>query len=215
MKNHTTVYRISKNGQQITFDSEKAACEFLVVAQCSVASCYRRKAKCKGWDIEKVRSSSHGETKTRLFKIWESMHERCERPKHKHYADYGGRGITVCEGWKEFIPFRDWANLNGYSENRSIDRINVNIGYSPENCRWATTREQANNKRNNRRVLCNGNTFTLAEWANITGLNSTTIRERLKLGWSAEDALSKPVRKRTKGYRPSCAKMDGGEDDGN
>lgn len=215
MKNHTTVYRISKNGQQITFDSEKDACAFLVVAQCSVASCYRRKAKCKGWDIEKVRSSSHGETKTRLFKIWGSMHERCERSKHKHYADYGGRGITVCKEWKEFVPFRDWANLNGYSENRSIDRINVNAGYSPENCRWVTTKEQANNKRNNHRVSWNGNTFTLAEWADISGLNPTTIKERLKAGWSVEDALSKPVRKRTKGYRSSSAKMDGGENDGN
>lgn len=146
----------------------------------------------------------HGETKTRLFKIWTSMHERCEREKHCQYKNYGGRGIKVCDEWNEYIPFAEWARANGYSDDLSIDRIDTNGNYTPTNCRWATTKEQMNNKRNNHNVCYKGEQYTLTQLAEKYGIKKTTLRERLKAGWSVEEAVEKPIRKRTRGYRQSA-----------
>lgn len=146
----------------------------------------------------------HGETKTRLHKIWESMLARCEYEKHPYFAYYGGRGIAVCEEWHNYLIFRDWAINNGYSDNLTIDRVQNNDGYNPNNCRWATMKVQQNNKRNNRRLTWNGETKTVTEWADVVGICKTTIKERLNSGWPVEIALSKPVRKRTRGYRQSA-----------
>lgn len=155
------------------------------------------------------------ETHTRLHKIWASMIERCEYKKHQYYANYGGRGITVCDEWHKYTAFRDWAIEHGYSDSLTIDRIDNGKGYEPDNCRWATMKEQQNNKRSNRFVWLNGVGHTISEWAKITGIGKTTIRMRLEKGWSDKDALTTPVRKRTKGYRPSAmygAQLDGKED---
>ena len=97
----------------------------------------------------------HGETKTRLFKIWSSMHERCERSKHVYFKDYGGRGITVCEEWGDYIRFAEWARNNGYSDKLTIDRIDNDGNYEPSNCRWITEKEQHSNKRTNRKIEYN------------------------------------------------------------
>lgn len=152
----------------------------------------------------------HGETNTRLFKIWCSMHERCERAKHIHYKDYGGRGIKVCEEWKEYLPFAKWARNHGYTDKLSIDRIDFDGDYAPSNCRWSTMREQQNNKRSNRVVEYRGNSYTLTQLAEKVGINKTTLKERLNVGWSVEDAVNRPIRLRTKGWRMSnCgAKME-------
>lgn len=135
------------------------------------------------------------------------MHSRCENQNHKYYAYYGGRGIRVCDEWNEYIPFRDWAIEAGYNDGLTIDRIEVNGNYNPENCRWATIREQQNNKRSNRLVQFNGASHTISEWSEIVGIKKTTIKERLNAGWSIEKVLTEPVRQRTKGYRQ--ARMDG------
>lgn len=147
---------------------------------------------------------THGDTKTRLFKIWSSMHERCERPAHKHFKDYGGRGIRVCEEWKVYEAFRKWSLENGYGEKLSIDRIDVDGNYEPSNCRWATMKEQQNNKRNNHKLCFNGETHTITEWSEITGIGKTTIKERLNHGWTTEEALTKPVRKYGSDMRTSA-----------
>ena len=165
---------------------------------------------------EKCARYVHGEAKTRLHKIWESMIARCEYEKHPYYADYGGRGITVCDEWHSYIEFRDWAITHGYNDDLTIDRIKNEKGYDASNCRWATMREQQNNKRSNHIVYLGEIGHTISEWSEILGIGKTTIRMRLESGWSDENALTVPVRKRTRGYRPSAscgAKMDGGVDD--
>ena len=102
--------------------------------------CYQKSQSAKS-------KTTHGEHKTRLYKIWEDMKRRTLNPKHKAYKDYGGRGITICDEWKEHIPFRDWALSNGYSDELSIDRIDNDKGYYPDNCRWATKTIQSRNQR--------------------------------------------------------------------
>ena len=189
----TTIYRLRKENEELIFNSEKEACNFLGVVKCTVSSCYRSGRKCKGWVVEKVGLSTHGETKTRLHKIWESMLERCEYKKHKHFSNYGGRGIAVCDEWHDYTKFRDWAVKNGYSTELTLDRINFDAGYSPNNCRWATIKQQQNNKRNNRFITWNGQTKTMAEWSEIMGMNHTTLKKRLNSHWPVEKALTKPV----------------------
>ena len=208
MKQRTTIYSLTNGKETLVFSSEKDACKHLGVATCSVASCFRRNSKCKGYSVNKMGSTTHGESKTRLFKIWTTMHERCERVGHDHYKHYGGRGIKVCEEWKEYVPFASWARGSGYREDLSIDRIDVNGNYEPGNCRWVTEKEQQNNKRSNRVVVYNGKAYTLTQLAETVGLKKTTLKERLNAGWSVEEAVTRPVRLRTRGYRPSGARME-------
>lgn len=125
------------------------------------------------------------------------MRERCFRPNHKYFKDYGGRGITVCGEWKtNFLAFKKWAEANGYSEDLTLDRKDGNGNYTPDNCRWATMKEQQNNKRNNHIVTMDGVSHTITEWSEMLGIKKSTIRERLRCGWTDEEALTTPVRKR-------------------
>ena len=99
-------------------------------------------------------SISHGLSNTRLYNIWSAMKQRCYYTKHKDYHSYGGRGITVCDEWRnDFKTFYDWAITHGYRDDLSIDRIDVNGNYDPNNCRWATTLEQRLNQRPRERVI--------------------------------------------------------------
>lgn len=141
------------------------------------------------------RSKTHGKQNTRLYKIWSDMKARCSNPNEISYPNYGGRGISVDSVWMDnFEEFYKWAMLNGYSDNLSIDRIDGSKDYSPQNCRWATRKEQANNTRRNFNISFNGETHTLSEWSEIVGIRAGTIRERLKqFEWSVEDALTIPV----------------------
>ena len=178
MKQATSIYKLYKNGQTLTFASEKEACEFLQVNQCTVASCYRLNCKCKGWEVEKIGLSTHGDTRTsRIFKIWGAMKERCYRINHPHYQSYGGRGITICEEWvNDYLTFKKWALNNGYTEKLTLDRINVNGNYEPSNCRWASMKEQQNNKRTNRFVVVNEERLTITQCSEQYGIPKSTVR---------------------------------------
>lgn len=130
--------------------------------------------------------------KTQEYKIWKEMRQRCYNPNRPQYKDYGGRGIRVCERWNDYDNFiSDMGPRPG--PEYSIDRIDVNEDYTPENCRWATKTEQNNNKRNNRLLTYDEKTQTLAEWSKETGIVTDTIDTRLRSGWDIEKALTESV----------------------
>ena len=146
----------------------------------------------------------HGERATRLYNIWAKMKARCLNEKESCFERYGGRGIQVCEEWAQsFETFAEWAYSNGYAENLTIDRIDNNKGYSPENCRWATMKDQSNNRRSNRLLTHNGETRTLAQWSEAAGIKPRALTRRLdRWGWSLSEALTIPVQATThKGAR--------------
>lgn len=127
---------------------------------------------------------------------YHSMMDRCYREKSANYGFYGGRGIKVCEEWHNIEAFEKWCKESGFSQGLSLDRINPEKDYSPDNCRWATAKEQANNRRNTLYLTYNGERHTISEWAAITGICRSTISNRVYgLGWSVEKALATEVSK--------------------
>lgn len=137
------------------------------------------------------RNEIHGCTNTRLFRIWTGIKTRCFDKNDKAYESYGGRGITMCSEWRDdFTKFRDWALANGYADNLTCDRINNDKGYSPNNCRWATYRQQGRNTRRNTLLTIGGETLAAAECADRNGISKDLVYARLKKGWSPEEAVS-------------------------
>lgn len=134
-------------------------------------------------------------SKDRLYHIYMAMVTRCTCPKHPTYQRYGARGIKICDEWlNDKFAFYYWAINNGYSNKLSLDRIDVNGDYSPENCRWADWITQNNNMRSNRILTVNGESHTLAQWSRITGLMPRTIANRIDVkGWTVEKALTTPL----------------------
>lgn len=121
---------------------------------------------------------THHESKTRLYHIWQKMRDRCENPSCLSYKHYGGRGISHCEEWTTYEPFRDWALANGYKDNLTIERIDVNGNYEPSNCTWIPQNEQAKNMRKTIRLTHEGITDSLRGWGIRLGVPHSTI-------WSA------------------------------
>lgn len=140
--------------------------------------------------LRREKRQTHAMSKTRLYKIWCGMKTRCCNPKNERYKDYGARGITICDEWiNDFYEFYKWANRNGYEEHLTIDRIDVNGNYSPENCRWVSLAEQNRNRRNTVLLSHNGITQTMQWWANKLNMYPATISKRYHKGWSDEECL--------------------------
>ena len=129
-------------------------------------------------------------TRHRLGSVWLKMIERCLNPFSKNYKDYGGRGITVCEEWKEDrSAFIQWALDNGYKFFTSLDRIDNNKGYCPDNCRWVDKKTQNRNRRNNVYIEFRGERMCMGELAERAGLPYYRVRDRIYRGWSVERAV--------------------------
>ena len=116
----------------------------------------------------------------KLYAVWSCMKQRCYNPKNKRWNRYGGRGIKICEEWKNsFESFREWALSHGYSEGLTIDRINNDGNYEPDNCRWATYKEQNNNYSGNVIIEYNGERHTVTQWAELYGHNPKVIYQKM------------------------------------
>lgn len=134
----------------------------------------------------------------RLYSIFHNMKSRCYLPTFSRYEYYGGRGIKICQEWlgkKGFDTFYDWAMSNGYADNLTIDRIDVNKDYCPENCRWVDRKAQNNNTRINHYYTHNGETKTVSQWAELYNIHRCVLNNRLRRGWTFENAVSQAVGK--------------------
>lgn len=149
-----------------------------------------------------IHRQRHGDCGKRLNFIWSNMISRCNNPNYNNYDRYGGRGITVCEEWKNsYENFREWALSHGYADNLTIDRIDNDGNYEPSNCRWATKREQGNNRSSCLFFTIGTQTLTLMQWCKLVGISYTTVSSRLKRGWCIEDALLVPVKSKFAPHR--------------
>ena len=147
--------------------------------------CYKR-------DLTIQRSATHNLCHSRIYRIWSLMKDRCYNPNSPKYRRYGAREIGICDEWlNSFEAFYVWAMANGYSEDLTLDRKNNDKGYSPENCRWATPVDQANNRGNQIFHEINGEVKTLSQWARQSGVKYSTIYARHNAGWTGENLIRK------------------------
>ena len=155
----------------------------------------KKSCGCSRNELAAESNTKHGLAGTRIYGIYRNMIYRCEFPNAACYENYGGRGIRVCDQWRnDFIKFYEWSMNNGYEDHLTIDRIDNDKDYEPSNCRWATRMQQQNNRRDNHFLTYNGETHTITEWGRIVGLSDSLIRGRIKCGWSVERALmTKPI----------------------
>lgn len=151
-----------------------------------VRGSHLRTGHTKSCGCDKIIQPSHRKSNTNLYHRWERIKERCYNKNSRNYKNYGGRGIAVCDEWrKNFKAFYNWSMENGYADNLTIDRIDVNGNYSPDNCRWITNKEQQRNKRNNVYLTYNGKTQTIHEWSIKLGIPASTIYYRYHKGHDA------------------------------
>ena len=135
--------------------------------------CYRR-------DVTTANNIKHGSSDTKLYYIWKNMKDRCYREKNRFYSNYGGRGIKVCSEWLDFNVFKEWAMKHGYREGLSIDRIDNNKGYFPNNCRWIPKSSQQRNRRSCVYLTYDNKSYTVSEWARLFGLNHRSVLEYVR-----------------------------------
>ena len=151
---------------------------------------------CGCYNLEKNRKNPalwkpvHGLSHHPLMQVWSDIKQRCHNEKANCYKWYGGRGIKLCEEWMVFKNFYDWAVNNGYKKGLTLDRIDPNGDYSPDNCRWVTMKVQQNNRRNNKMLTINGVTKTMSEWSDEYGVDYRLVKSRIAAGWEPEKALS-------------------------
>ena len=190
----TVIRNVGSNARKERIWECKCACGKLIIA---TSYCIRtgHTKSCGCASIKKLieRSTTHGLSKTPEYKTWTHIKERCNNPKCRQYYRYGGRGIFVCKQWiNDFQVFlKDMGNRP--TAKHTIERINNDLGYSPDNCKWATDTEQANNKRTTVRITFIGITMSKKQWSDFTGIKPATISKRIKAGWPIENVLLKKV----------------------
>lgn len=146
---------------------------------------------CLRADTTRKRRLRHGKSRTAIHRIWTGILYRCLNPSSRQYADYGGRGIQVCQRWQTFELF--YADMGDPPYlGATIDRVDVNGHYELYNCVWSTAQQQARNRRNNHLLEFDGRSLPISAWAEILGVSKHLIRDRVMRGWSVEDALTVP-----------------------
>ena len=167
----------------------------IIVSSYSLTSGNTKSCGCLQKEIVTNRNMSRSryssvDRQTRLYKIWKGMHARTSYESQASYRDYGARGIKVCDDWADdYTKFRDWALDHGYDDNLTIDRVDVNDDYTPDNCKWSTRKEQNNNQRSNIQLTYNGETHTAAQWAEMIGVSKDCIYKRIQKGYEIERIL--------------------------
>lgn len=141
--------------------------------------------------IARAKAWRHGKTRTPAYRSWAAMRYRCENPSSGSWPRYGGRGIAVCERWREFDNF--YADMGDPQPGETLDRIDNNGHYEPGNVRWASKQAQSRNTRRNTYLTFNGQTRLLLEWAALLAIDPRTLRQRLRIGWTVEQALTTPL----------------------
>jgi len=159
----------------------------LVYHESKSCGCYQR-------DVASANSRRHGESGTRLYALWSVMRGRCENLNNKRFVLYGGRSISVCAEWHDYIGFREWALANGYERTLTIDRISNDGDYEPANCRWVTWKMQCRNKRTNLLITAFGEIKCLADWAEDSRcvVSYDTLQMRIRRGMLPEPAIITP-----------------------
>lgn len=136
----------------------------------------------------------HGYAGTRIFSIWRGMKERCDNKNSRSYKNYGGRGISICDEWYDIDTFYSWAMSSGYADDLTLDRIDVNGNYEPDNCKWSTDIEQHNNRNDNIYYERDGKNQSIAMWCRELGIKKGTVYRRIQRGWDIWDALTREKR---------------------
>lgn len=178
---------------------ERQACECVcecgatrVVASSDLRASKTKSCGCLNVEQRRMSSLTHGDSKKRLFKVWAQMIERC-KPGLAQSENYGDRGIRVCREWQNYECFREWALVNGYRDDLTIERMDVDGDYSPSNCTWITRVRQVYNRRVTIRITLDGVTKCLSEWCREKGCNYHTSVCRYRKGWSVEHLFDPPV----------------------
>lgn len=166
----------------------------LLVRACTLKASRIKSCGCKTKEILRAARSTHGLSKTepKTFHVWRGMRARCEKQYHKSYDDYGARGIAICDRWQDFGLF--FADMGRAPDGMTLERIDNDGNYEPGNCRWATHKEQANNRRSNVFVMHEGVQLTMAQLAEAVAIPRDTLERRLKMGWPMDRAVSQPVK---------------------
>lgn len=151
---------------------------------------------CLKYNLASKKNSTHGMTNTKIYNVWYTMRARCKYKSHISFKNYGARGISVVPEWEDFSTFYNWAILNGYKEGLQIDRIDSDLNYSPDNCRFVTALENNNNKNSTNKIEYNGKIHTIKQWAKIWNLHPKCVSKRLKMGWDIDKIAKTPSRKR-------------------
>ncbi len=146
---------------------------------------------CRRVKLVRALKTTHGLTRSGAYRSWTAMRTRCFNPNAINYRDYGGRGVSICYRWESFENF--YADMGPRPAGMSLDRIDNNGPYSPENCRWASTDEQHNNQRSSHIITVNGKSLTLTQWSRLINMKRSSLSNRIRRGWSAERAITEPL----------------------
>lgn len=169
----------------------KCDCENIV----TVIGSHLRSGHTTSCGCNRISERSMGHSKDRLYRTWSGMHNRCYDPTHDRYKWYGGKGISICDEWQDFMTFRTWALANGYNDDLTIDRIDSDGNYRPDNCQWVDMKVQANNRNNNRVLQYKSKKYTATQLAEAHGMSPHTVFNRLKLGWTVDQIVNTPERR--------------------